>query len=122
MKAGPMNLMPEHLEAIRSFGRIAGMRNSMPTENRTEIGFLSGFLTGFLFAKSSSQSERTRCVNQKRKSGRGQKRGKGGSDPTLAGFQPLRNSWDRSRPFSNSLARVPQEQVAKAKGEDNVHH
>jgi hypothetical protein len=105
MKAAPMNLMPEHLEAIRSFGRVAGMRNSMPTENRTEIGFLGGFLTGFLFAKSSSQSEGTRCVNQKCKSGRGQKRGKGGSDPTLFSFQPPKNPWDRSRPFLKALAR-----------------
>lgn len=80
--------------------------NSQLAENRTEIGFLSGFLTGFLFVKSLSQSERTRCANQKRKSGRGQKRGKGGSDPTLLGFQPPKNPWDRSRPFLNARVRV----------------
>jgi hypothetical protein len=75
-------------------------------ENRSEIGFLSGFLTGFLCRKSSSRSERRRCANQKRKSVRGQKRGKGGSDPTLVGFQPPKSSWDRSRPFFKPLARV----------------
>jgi hypothetical protein len=68
-------------------------------ENHPEIGFLSGFLTGFLLRKSLSQRDLRGCANQKRKSGRGQKRGKCGSDPTLFGFQPTKIPWDRSRTF-----------------------
>ena len=100
--------------AVRSFSRAQTgfhprfhRENLMvQTENRAEIGFLSGLLTGFLFRNSLSQSESTRCANRRRKSGREPKRGKGGSDPTLFDFQPPKNPWDRSRPFSKPLARV----------------
>jgi len=83
-----MQTAPKHFETVGEFNPSPGMRNSTPTENRAEIGFLSGFLTGFLFKKFSSEGETRRCANQKRKSGRGQKRGKGGSDPTLFGLPP----------------------------------
>jgi len=91
-------------------------------ENRPVVGFTHGFPYGFPPMKYLNHDKRTRCGNQTPKSGHGKKRGKGGSDPTLAAFQPSRTPWDRSRPFSNSLARVPQEQTTKPKGEDHVHH
>src|SRR5579864_556024 len=75
-------------------------------ENRMEKEFPYGFTNGFPLKKSLSQSERRRCENQKRKSVRGQKRGKCGSDPTLFGFQPPKETWDRSRTFSQPLIRA----------------
>jgi hypothetical protein len=75
-------------------------------ENRTKRVFPHGFPYGFPLKKFLSQSEKRKCANQKRKSVRGQKRGKCGSDPTLFGLQPPKNSWDRSRTFLKPLARA----------------
>jgi len=82
----------------------------------------SGFLTGCLFGKSLSQSEKGRCASLKRRSGRGQKRRKGGSDPTLFGFQPPKNPWDRSRPLLKPLARVhaPEQTFCNARRDTNL--
>ena len=75
-------------------------------ENRPKRVFPHGFPYGFPLKKSLSQSEKRKCANQKRKSVRGQKRGKCGSDPTLFGFQPPKKPWDRSRTFLKPLARA----------------
>jgi hypothetical protein len=76
------------------------------TENRLEDGFPSGFPYGFLNRTPLTREEQTTYAKEKSKSGRGQIRGKGGSDPTLFGFQPPKKPWDRSRPFLKPLARV----------------
>ena len=75
-------------------------------ENRTKRVFPHGFPYGFPLKKSLSQSEKRKCANQKRKSVRGQKRGKCGSDPTLFGLSPPKKPWDRSRTFLKPLARA----------------
>jgi hypothetical protein len=75
-------------------------------KNRPEDGFTHGFPYGFPPMKYLNHDKRMRCGNQIHKSGHGKKRGKGGSDPGLCGFQPPKKPQGRSRPFSNSFARV----------------
>jgi len=69
-------------------------------ENRLEEVILSGFLN----RTPLTHDEQTAYAKEKSKSGCGQIRGRG--DPTLIGFQPAKDPWDRSRLFLNPLARA----------------
>src|SRR5580704_1216312 len=104
----PVGLRRETLSLYSKTDRAASRRsNSKPTPCRVttprsdrtrnsvgkppEVGFLHGFLVGFLSHCNASPVKTMRCKPKRSKPGRGQKRGKGGSDPTFAALRRLRS-------------------------------